>query len=236
MTNQHLPVELTAYIARAVSHFFPPSLGPYIIQSLLTLVAPALFAAIVYMILGRIIRLLHAEHHSMVQVNQLTKLFVLFDVLIFQVQSAGAGLQAQKKPSAQHFGQILVLVALVLQIVVFAMFVIVAAVFQRRVVSQPTQQSQGPLRWKRHMNALYGISGLVLLRNIIRVVEYAQGYSGYINGHEWFLYTFDAVSMFGVMVVMGVIYAPVLLGYKGEELSEIAVELQPSSIEQADRA
>ena len=76
------------------------------------------------------------------------------------------------------------------------------------------------------MNGLYIASGLILLRNIVRVVEYIQGYDGYINHHEAFLYVFDAVLIFGVMVVMAMIYAPSLFEQeRGGELSETVVAL-----------
>ncbi len=58
-------------------------------QSLGLLLAPALFAASIYMILGRIIRLVNGESHSPVRRTWLTKLFVAGDVLSFLTQSAG---------------------------------------------------------------------------------------------------------------------------------------------------
>ena len=221
--DQHVAVELTAYICRSISHSSPQSLTPFIISSILALVAPALFAATIYMTLGRIMRLLHAEHHSLIHVQRLTKTFVLFDVLSFFMQSGGGGLQAAKKHQSRHIGQILVLVALFLQVIVFGLFVVVAAVFHKRLSRQPTPKSQGSLPWKRHMAGLYTTSGLILLRNVIKIVEYIQGYDGYINHHEWFLYVFDAVPMFAVMVVMGIVYAPLLLvqGKKKTSVGEV---------------
>lgn len=65
------------------------TLGPYLIQTLLLLVAPALFAASIYMVLGRIILLTEGERHSMIRQKWLTKLFVAGDVLSFMTQSAG---------------------------------------------------------------------------------------------------------------------------------------------------
>ena len=86
--------------------------------------------------------------------------------------------------------------------------------------------SLGSLPWKLYLGGLYGASGLILVRNIVRTVEYNQGYGGYINGHESYLYIFDAVPMFCAMVVMVAIYAPSLLQQrKVEELGE-AVEFQ----------
>ena len=87
------------------------------------------------------------------------------------------------------------------------------------------------------MISLYSASGLILLRNIVRVVEYVQVYDGYINHHEWFLYIFDATLMFGVMMLMKIIYTPSLLAQKGEEeLSEARAELQLNHPEQVERA
>lgn len=37
-------------------------------------------------------------------------------------------------------------------------------------------------------------------------MEYAQGHTGHLLQHEWFLYVFDACLMFGVMVVFNVVH------------------------------
>lgn len=209
---------------------------PYIIGSVLALVAPALFAATIYMTLGRLIRVLRADRYSLIKVTWLTKIFVAFDILSFLVQSSGAGMQA-KGTSSSRLGQNLVLVGLFLQIAIFAFFVVIAAVFHRRILRQPTQASQGVLSWKPHMNGLYASSALVLLRNLIRVVEYVQGHNGYIRRHQWVLYIFDALLMFAVMVVLAVVYAPSLLKQgKMEGLGETTVELKGKNSKQTRAA
>ena len=58
-------------------------------QSILLLVAPALFAASIYIILGRIILLVDGERHSPIRQSRLTLTFVLGDVLSFMTQAAG---------------------------------------------------------------------------------------------------------------------------------------------------
>src|SRR6266536_4290911 len=70
---------------------------PYVIQSVLLLVAPALFAASIYITLGRIIRCVKGEKHSIIRVNWLTKLFVIGDVLSFFVQGGVAGMMVSGK-------------------------------------------------------------------------------------------------------------------------------------------
>jgi hypothetical protein len=64
-------------------------MGPYIQQTLLLLLAPALFAASVYMMLGRIVVLLDAEDLCIFRKKWLTKFFVCGDILSFTVQAAG---------------------------------------------------------------------------------------------------------------------------------------------------
>ncbi|KFY36015.1 hypothetical protein V494_05392, partial [Pseudogymnoascus sp. VKM F-4513 (FW-928)] len=69
--------EWIGYIGRAISSKESPdwTLGPYIMQSLLLLVAPALFAASIYMELSRIITLVDGESHALIKKKWLTKLF-----------------------------------------------------------------------------------------------------------------------------------------------------------------
>lgn len=84
-------VEVGGYAGRIASSKQTPNWteDPYIVQSLLLLLAPALFAASIYMVLGRIILLTDAEHHSLIRAKWLTKIFVFGDVLSFLTQSSG---------------------------------------------------------------------------------------------------------------------------------------------------
>jgi hypothetical protein len=61
----------------------------FVNQTSLILLAPALYAASIYMILRRLILILDAERYSLVPVRWLTKIFVGCDVLSFLAQGAG---------------------------------------------------------------------------------------------------------------------------------------------------
>jgi hypothetical protein len=65
------------------------TLGPYVIQTLLLLVAPPLFAASIYMTLGRIITSVYGESYNLIKTRWLTKVFLTSDVVTFFVQLAG---------------------------------------------------------------------------------------------------------------------------------------------------
>jgi len=56
------------------------------------------------------------------------------------------------------------------------------------------------------MHSLYIVSMLIFVRSIVRVVEYLQGFEGYILSHEVFLYLFDGVPMFLSMLTMNFIH------------------------------
>lgn len=68
------------------------TIGPYVVQTLLLLVAPALIAASIYMILGRIIASVDGESYSLIRKRWLTKVFVTSDVVTFFIQLGGTSI------------------------------------------------------------------------------------------------------------------------------------------------
>lgn len=107
--------EVAGYVGRilnALENPGPYTLIPYIIQSIFLLVAPALLAASIYMELGRIVMMVGGEQHLFIRRTQLTKTFVVGDVIAFMMQAAGGGLQASKKAATVNFSKKILLVRL----------------------------------------------------------------------------------------------------------------------------
>lgn len=200
-------VETIGYGGRIWSHYDKESIGGFVIQAILILVAPALFAASIYMILARLIRAVKAEHHSLIPVKWVTKVFVTGDVISFSLQAGGGGIQAGGTLDLYNIGEKIIIAGLWVQIVIFGFFVVVSVLFNIRLVKGPTLPStRGDVPWKRHLIMLYSASGLILVRSIFRVIEYLQGNKGYLISHEIFLYIFDAVLMAIVMVLFAIWY------------------------------
>lgn len=202
-------VELIGYIGRAMSANQSPNwtLGPYVMQSTLLLIAPALFAASIYMELGRIILMVQAEQLALVRVRWMTKIFVAGDVLSFLMQASGAGLLVTGSQDSASTGQNVIIGGLIVQILFFGFFLVSAVIFQCRLGARPAAAavaSQFP--WRKHMWALHSSSILVLIRSIVRVVEYVQGESGYVMRHEVFIYVFDGLLMFALMAIFLIIH------------------------------
>jgi hypothetical protein len=168
---------------------------PYAIQSLLILLGPILFAASIYMVLGRLIRSCNGKRYSLISTKWMTKIFVGGDVTCFLIQGGGGGiLSGAKSQKTVKLGERVILGGLIFQIIVFAVFVAVAASFHLRA------QHILSLATTHYLFLLYMVSTLITLRNVYRVIEYAWGSDGYLLNHEWTLYVCDAMSMAGVLI------------------------------------
>lgn len=167
--------EAVGYAGRAAAHNDTEAKIPYIIQSVLILLAPILFAASIYMILSRLILRTDSTSLSIVRPRWVTKIFVCGDILCFFVQSGGAGMLVQADDQdAVKRGENVILGGLILQILVFGFFVVVTGVWHRRLGDRPTVAAN-EVPWKKYIWLLYAASACITIRNTCRVVEYALG-------------------------------------------------------------
>lgn len=85
-------VETIGYTARIINSEQAPlqwTTAPYVMQELLLLLAPSLFAASIYMVLGRIVRVSKGESQSPIPARWITRVFVVGDVLAILGQATG---------------------------------------------------------------------------------------------------------------------------------------------------
>lgn len=199
-----MAVEAVGYFIRYLASKDETSVGFFVIQTLLILVAPALLAASIYMILGRLILLLRAEAYTLVRASWLTKIFVGGDVLSFIIQLAGSGMLSNNF----NLGKSIILVGLVLQLVSFGIFIAAAAIFHYRMTRNPTtisytMDSRGQMQWKGVMYLLYFSGGLIFIRSVFRFIEFTGGSDSIIMKSEAYLYICDSLLMFVVLAVLG---------------------------------
>ncbi|KAH7112498.1 putative RTM1-like protein [Dendryphion nanum] len=197
------------YIGRAKSAAESPDwkVPTYSLQTILLLVAPALYAASIYMMLGRIILLTDGETHSIIRKRWLTKIFVVGDVVSFLMQGAGGGIMASGTISALETGENIIIGGLVVQLLFFGCFMVTSAIFHMRMRKIPTTTIlTQSMPWERQLGALYGAGMLIFVRSLFRLIEYAQGNDGYLISHEVFLYVFDSTLMLATMVLLAWIH------------------------------
>ena len=110
--------------------------------------------------------------------------------------------------STYHNGEHIVVAGLVVQAFSFGCFLIVAILFDLAMQRMPTAKARmSHISWYKHLKTLYLASGLIMFRSLFRVVEYIMGNDGYLLRHEYYLYIFDAILMFAVMVVFNVVHS-----------------------------
>ncbi|KAH6982450.1 RTA1 like protein-domain-containing protein [Ilyonectria robusta] len=204
-------VEIIGYGARAVNATEPSgewTQGPYIIQALLLLLGPPFYAVSIYMILGRLMRLLGAEHYSIIRTKWLTKFFLLGDVASILGQGMGGGMLAGADSKASRDrGQMIIIIGLAIQIIFFGLFMVVTIIFHRRIYREPTNASLKMVSpWNKLLVVLYGTSGLIMIRSLFRVIEYVMGEDGVLMSKEVFIYLFDATLMLVVSIAFNVFH------------------------------
>ncbi|KAF7188839.1 Protein RTM1 [Pseudocercospora fuligena] len=184
----------------------PENFKAYVLYDLLVLPAPIFLAATMYMSISRIILALDAAELSPVRPKWFSKMFVMGDVICFLVQIAGTGMTVTISEKMQKIGQIVVVVGLVFQILVFVCFIWLVVVFYRRCGRQDGAKDVG-LKWRRYVLALLAASGCIVLRNLVIGIQHAQGADGFVASHEVFAYLFEAVPIFAVVCIFAV-YQP----------------------------
>lgn len=176
------------------------------------------------MTLGRIIRSVKGEHLSLVRTSRLTKTFVIGDLLAFCVQGGAAGFMFIQ--NLAKVGEGVVVAGLVVQILMFGLFVATAIVFHTRLLRHGTSESYDSVAWKQSLYTIYGFSCLISIRSTFRVIEYLMGQDGYLLGHEWTLYLFDSLPMLFVTILFYLRYPSSVKSTVSEAGEEVHLSVQ----------
>ncbi|CAI4306078.1 CPA_1a_G0017770.mRNA.1.CDS.1 [Saccharomyces cerevisiae] len=195
-------MEIAGYIARCVSSSNRQELAPYIVQSVLLLIAPSFIAASIYMIFGRLLHLMRCQSLMMISPRFGTTFFVVGDVFSFVLQAAGGGLMSQE--ATTKTGSHLATAGLFIQVVFFGFFIINEVRFTVNAKKRCIIYQNISKKWSFVNAALLLSSALIFVRSIVRIVEFIEGFNGYIMGHEFFIYVFDALLMLLVVVTFNV--------------------------------
>lgn len=73
--------------------------------------------------------------------------------------------------------------------------------------------------WRTVYWAIQWTSIGIMVRCIFRVIEFAQGYSGYLRTNEWAYYALDTLPLFLAILVWAFIWPPVILHEDGKYTS-----------------
>lgn len=116
---------------------------------------------------------------------------------------------------------------LVLQVLFFTFFLIVASIFHYRISLIPTSASlSSSVTWKKHLLILYIASVLILTRSLFRVIEYVMGSDGPLLQSEVYLYVFDGALMWLTMLLFALCHPSQIIKGRAKERDYSAVDLE----------
>ncbi|CAD1813484.1 RTA1 like family protein [Candida parapsilosis] len=218
-----------------LSAFFSNNAGNGV-QSVQVIIAPIFIAASVYFSFSGLLKKLEIPKIGFNRRFQ-SFLFIIGDIISFGLQIAGVVLQMIEDDKS--LGQGLIITGFIVQIVSFCCFFTLVIAGHRKVNRMPLQSiMKGYYSWRTYFKVLYVLALLFFIRNIFRLVEYAQGYGGYIFNHAVYAYIFDAAPMLIVCILLvivhpGFVYAKVqkfMMEPRGDQEDDI---VDKSSIEMA---
>jgi hypothetical protein len=181
----------SGYVMREVGAFNTGNLDFLISSVVLIMSGPPAYAAIDYFILSRI--MFYIPSIAPLHPGRITTTFLGIDAIIEAMIGNGAARLANLSLSAsqREIGAILVKVSLILQAIMFVLFVTLTAYFHRQAIKRNVLNRN----IKHVLYTLYVSSGLITIRCIYRIVEFFEGWEGELNTHEAYFYVFDASFM-----------------------------------------
>ncbi|KAF5013711.1 hypothetical protein FDECE_310 [Fusarium decemcellulare] len=236
--------EAVGFIGRAIGAEEAPdyTFPPYVMQNLLLLLGPTCYAASIYMILGRLIRLLDAESYSLIRSNWLTKIFLLGDVISIALQGiepmgrvtltdeqlGGGKLVNAENPDDRKTGENIIIGGLTVQIIFFGLFMIVTALFHIRIHKNPTSRASTiPTNWRKFLVIIYITSFLILVRSLFRMIEYIEGHDGELQSKEVYIYVFDAILIAAASILFNIFHPSRYFGTTaGKRLDDSGSDIQ----------
>lgn len=187
------------WILRCISSYYPDNLNLYIAQNVFIYLAPPVYSAAAYNIVGRLMN--YMPMHAVLNPDRVLIFFVYVGAAVESITVAGAAKEAAAQGNIDKLrsGGELVAAGQVLQGVVECIVISIVVTFHRRVA----RAGVVPRNVKIVCFTLYGTSTFVLMRCIFRAVENFETFShltcrencGPILSHEWFLYAFELGPM-----------------------------------------
>ncbi|KAH8649191.1 RTA1 like protein-domain-containing protein [Xylariales sp. PMI_506] len=199
--------EIFGYYGRYWAASMPDSPKPFMLQLMLILVAPVFLSGTIYVNLGKLKQAMRGEPKRRCSP---TSMFVLADIIAFCSQIGGGLVQVTGNLNIMAIGDRVVLGGLLFQLGTLAIYLTLVLKFYREV----THDSLVP-RLRTYTIVLACAVVAVWVRNLVKAIEFAQGFYGFISEHEYMLYTFDGALLLLVTASFAILHPGMLISSDG---------------------
>ncbi|RLL97347.1 hypothetical protein CFD26_107063 [Aspergillus turcosus] len=219
-------LEVAGYAVRCASVQKPADVALYTVSSTVIVIAPVFLCASLYMLLGKLETSPadggNKKPESFVfggSGRWLPWVFVTLDILAVLTQGSGSGIASSGncEGSTKDAGIGVLIGGLVLQVVTFAVYLLIMIWFHWRAMAGGHQLEHGV---RMVMKGVYIGGFFIMLRSIYRVFEFAFGIDSYMFTHEWPLYVLEAVPMLVALMVLGWFHPARWLVISGVEVEQ----------------
>jgi len=160
-----------------------------------------------YIVLSR--TLYYVPYLSPIHPGRVLSTFIGLDAIVAVLTGNGASRVANVQATVTDLkvGRGLIRASILLQMACFVGFIALEVTLHRRLVNARLLSP----KLRTIIILLYASSAIIMVRNIYRVVDVWEGYTGYLETHEAFFYVFDAAVMLVNSVMLNVWHPPMYL-------------------------
>jgi RTA1 like protein len=162
-----------------------------------------LVAATVYMTLGAFVKALNLRQYLSIPPQLTTCFYVIVDIGCFITQIFGSIMPASGDPDSIQLAQTLIIGGLIAQLAALTLFLFSTMNLHRLANRHlPSRSYDLPYmqKTKKYFFVTYGVTATMMLRSLVRGIEYLQGEESFILKHEVFVYLFDALLIAAIAV------------------------------------
>ncbi|KAH3898700.1 uncharacterized protein SCODWIG_02290 [Saccharomycodes ludwigii] len=204
-------LEFGSFVSRIVWIKNEDNIPAFIVQIIFGLVGPGMFASSIHLSFTRMVEILDCYEVVLkglpsfcarwINRDDGIRIFILSQQISNILLAVGGGISSNQDNVVQ--GKDLIITGLFLLLAIFSLFLYTLLHFKLNY--EPIVQSTTNSFIREIIN--YSIIGmgtsaiLIMIRSIIRIVEFFMGANGYILRHQWFLYVFDSTLMFLIVVI-----------------------------------
>ncbi|KAJ5312191.1 hypothetical protein N7508_003021 [Penicillium antarcticum] len=209
--------ELIAFIFRALQTRHQNNDNYATLFTVFFLLAPIWINAFLYMTLGRMIYYYHPQKNlARISAQRYGLIFVTLDIVAFIVQLAGASMTTGTDTETKTvlLGLHIYMGGIGMQeffiLCFLGLFIQLHRIIHRmeRDGELAMEKAQGVFSWRWLFYSVYFVLGMITIRIIFRIAQYAQGTStkNPVLTHEEYEYVFDAVPMLFGLIALNIFH------------------------------